>query len=311
MKKRYKITAFFLLGIGSFLFFFYLTFPFVIVKEFIQKNVYQATGYSLQIDTLSGKFPFGVKAVGIQIAGAGEKKAELGKASVQIGLLPLLLGNASITVELQDKKKGELSIFVRLSLWDLLQAKKVLLPTLIEITADQFQLDEYINLILSDLAKSPTMDYLIKPVFEIFTMSGKLQAEVDLSINSSDFSKSEGMADIQIQHGGLQISDASLHIPNQSFKKALIKASLKNGQLKIDKSSGLNSEDLALDIQGSVTQKPAMEQSILALELDVELKSKLQDQFGWVLDAAAKKETHGRMKIGIAGTLQHPIYNTL
>ncbi len=308
MKKIYKIAAFSLLGGLSFIFFFYVTFPFEIVKEFAQKNIYNETGYSIQIDTMSGKFPFGIKARGIQVKGAGDKKAELKKASVQIGILPLLFGRVSATVELTDPKNGWLSLYLRFSLWDLLQSKNKILPTKIEVESEKFQLDEYLNLVFSNLAKSPNTDYLIKPIFEIFTITGKLEAEVDLGINSSDFSKSEGKADIQILQGGLQISDASLQIPNQVFKRAGIKASLKNGLLEIDKTSGLNSEDISLSIHGSVTQKPIMEQSILALELDVELKAKLKEQFGWVLDAAAKKETNGRMKVGISGTLQNPAY---
>ena len=311
MKKIYKLISFVFLGIFSFVFFFYLTFPFEIVKEYIQKNVYTETGYAIQMDTLSGKFPFGIKASGIEIKGLSEKKAEFLAASIQVGIISLIFGRIAATVELLDRKKGKLSFFVRVSLWDLLHSKSKILPSQIEMNAEQFQLDEYVNLVLSDLAKSPTIDYLIKPIFEIFSLTGKLQADVDLDINSSDFSKSEGKAEVKLLNGGLQISDASLHIPNQIFKNALIKAHLKNGKLNIDKASGFNSEDLSLSIHGNVMQKPVMEQSILALELDVELKAKLKDQFGWALDAAAKKETNGRMKIGISGIMQHPVYNTL
>jgi hypothetical protein len=303
MKRMYKILGFGLLGVVSFIFFFYLTFPFEIVREFVEKNVYSATGLSLQIGKISGRFPVGISAKSIQVKGAGAVKAQLSKASVQVSLLPLLWGRVSVSARVEDTTSGVLYIYLGFSLLDLLQGKGDPIPSVVEIESDHFQVDQFINMMLSDLAKSPSTDYLMKPVFDMLRVKGQLKANLDLSLVASDWSKSEGTMEIELIKGELTIADASLQLPNQTFKKALIKGSLAKGQLVIDPTSGILSESVLLALQGKVQLKPNLEQSILSLELAFELKEKLKDQFAWVLDAVVKKETNGKGKVAISGTL--------
>lgn len=299
MKKFPKLMTLIILGIGSFLFFFYFSFPFEVLKEAIAVRASQATGMSIEIGNMRPSFPIGLSIDKLSIANPSGNSIKFAKVDAKVSLLRFFLGKLGVNLLLEDEKSGYLEVFTSFNLFSLIQGN-VSAPSAFVMEAKKFKIDDIFNFVLKDKAQSPDTSVLIKPLFEAFKVEGKLDANVDFSIDSIEPVNSEGEGQLAFSEMVLLITDSNMTIPNQAFDKALVKANLKDGQLRFDQSSGIVSKDIEITIGGQITQRPEVK---LDLIIGIQLRDALKNQFGWALDAAANKPTDGKLDIHIGGPL--------
>lgn len=301
--KRLGITlTFIFVGVFSFLFFLYFTFPYEVLKEAIAMKASEESGLNIQLGELGPSFPFGLEAEKVKVTSPGGHTLHIHKADVNVSLLNLLLGKLAVELELTDEKKGVLDFQVKISLLKLL-LRQGSLPNSIYLQADKFVFGKLIDFALNNQAQDPSVNVMLKPWLESVDVDGQLSALVDLSINEGDLSKSVGQANFSFDNTVIKSLNANLPIPDQRFSKALLKADLQNGILTIDKNSGLISQDLAVAFNGKIVQKPDLLKSQLDLDVGIEMGEPLMEQFGFVLNALINRDTQGRLQIKITGAL--------
>lgn len=303
MKRVWKLISYLVLGLVSFTFFFYLTFPYEVLKETIVLNASEATGLNVHIGELGPSFPLGVKSESVRIGSSTGNKVQLSKVNISISTFALLLGNLSLHVDLEDAKKGTFELNVGISIFDLLKGQYPVWPKSIYLEARAFLFGEIVDFVLKNQSESPDVNPLVKPLLESVDVDGQLNADVDLSIDSSDLTKSSGTAEIRLTKTVLKSLNDNLPLPDQIFSKALIKAKLDKGALFVDKSSGFVSQDLNIGIGGKIIQKPQLDKSDLDFNIPIKLGPPLQEQLGIILDAVAQRQTKGELEIKVTGAL--------
>lgn len=303
MKRVWKIFSYLFLGLISFTFFFYLTFPYEVLKETIVLNASEATGLNVHIGELGPSFPLGVKSEAVRIGSSTGNKVQLSKVNISVSTFALLLGKISVQIDLEDAKKGTFELNVGISIFDLLKGQYPVWPQSIYLEARTFLFGEIVDFVLKNQSDSPDVNPLIKPLLESVDVDGQLNADVDLSIDSSDLTKSSGTAEIRLTKTVLKSLNDNLPLPDQIFSKALIKAKLDKGALFVDKSSGFISQDLNIGIGGKIIQKPQLDKSDLDFNIPIKLGPPLQEQLGIILDAVAQRQTKGELEIKVTGAL--------
>lgn len=303
MKNLWKITAYIFLSLFSFIFFLYLTFPYEVLKETLVLKASETTGMTIRIGSLGPSFPIGVSADNISITESG-RNIQLKHASANISMLSTLLGSIQLDLELEDNKRGILEASVSVGIFDLFKMhKSTILPNYFFVEARKFLFGQIIDFILNMQAKAPDANLLVKPLLEGIDIDGQMNADIDISIDSDDLSKSQGTATISLFNTILKSVDENIDIPDQVFTKALIKSSFKNGKLLVDKSSGFVSQDLSIGFGGKIIQKPQLIRSTIDFNIPISLSGPLKDSFGFILDAMANRETKGKVSLKISGSL--------
>ena len=239
----------------------------------------------------------------MRIGSSTGNKVQLSKVNISISTFALLLGNLSLHVDLEDAKKGTFELNVGISIFDLLKGQYPVWPKSIYLEARAFLFGEIVDFVLKNQSESPDVNPLVKPLLESVDVDGRLNADVDLSIDSSDLTKSSGTAEIRLTKTVLKSLNDNLPLPDQIFSKALIKAKLDKGALFVDKSSGFVSQDLNIGIGGKIIQKPQLDKSDLDFNIPIKLGPPLQEQLGIILDAVAQRQTKGELEIKVTGAL--------
>lgn len=303
MKRSWKIATYVALAVSTFLFFFYLSFPYEVFKESLILKGSEVTGLNIQIGSLSPGFPLGLEGEQLSIS-SPKQTIKLQSASANIGFFSLLIGNLKLKLELQDTQQGSCDITMTFSLFDVLTEQDSLVPTSLSVAAHEFMFGQIVAFALNQYASSPTTNLMLKPLLESIELEGKLTADVDLDIDSSDIKSSQGMALLTIQNMVLKSLNSNLAIPNQIFSKVLVKANLQNGELVFDKSSALVSQDLFIGLAGKLTQKPNLSQSLLDFTISLQLGAPLMEQLGFILDTLTQRDTQGKIQIRIQGPVE-------
>ena len=100
-------------------------------------------------------------------------------------------------------------------------------------------------------------------------------------------------------------------LPDQVFKKAQINAIIRNGKLQIDDKSGLQSDELRVDLAGNVTIKEQPLASQLDLKIVLALEKGLKEKFGWLIDAVKSTQSgDGQMTVQVRGRIDRPNFTT-
>ncbi len=313
MKVVIKIFGFFLLGLISFVFFLYMTFPYEVLKEAIANEISQSSGLSVRFGDMGPKFPIGLTAEDIEVKSSTGPQIKLDKASVSLSVLSLFMLKLNADVDLHQGKSKELNFSIKYALFDLIDtiSGTFKLPSEIALRANGFPTGDFVNFALEFLADSPSVNPLFAPVLGQFAFEGNLKADVYFDIDPADISQSTGRAIIDFKNAQLLVIDEALTIPSQKFAKALVKAQLANGRFTIDKASGFNSEGLQAALDGRITLKPRMNRSLLDLSISVKLFKALLEQFGFILDAMTGGAKNGAITVKIGGTFTRPNVNTL
>ncbi|MBC61356.1 MAG: type II secretion system protein GspN [Zetaproteobacteria bacterium] len=303
MNNLSKILLYVSFAIGSFLFFLYITFPYQVLKEMISSKIEENSGVIFHIDELSPKLPVGLELKGLSIQTPGSKSLNLNEVEFDVSLLSLLLGKAKINLNIKDKYDGQMVVSLSFGIFKLLSLNEESpVPSGFYISSDNFDIASILNFILSKLSNDETTNPMIKSQLGQIYLYGKMNSKIDLDINSSELSRSQGVASININDAMLEF-DETLDLPSQEFNQAKISASFKSGRLEIDEGSGISSDDLDLLLEGNLTQKPDVMKSVADFVVHVEIRNELNSLFGFVLDYLAKKSTEGKVRMKIKGPL--------
>lgn len=303
MKRIWNILFYVFVGIVSFIFFLYLSFPYEVLKERLTIFVNDQSGLNIQIKELEPSLPLGLKLEGVKILNQDSYGIEFKSVSLNLAVFPLLIGNAAVKFEATDNKGGTFESYTSVGLFAILAGKYPILPKTLEVDAVDFNIGPLIDFALNQSANAPGVDLMLKPWLESVSLSGKLNANIELDLDSSDLNKSKGEAKISLKGAVLKSLNKNLPIPDQVFSKALISGALSNGKLLVAGGSGLESNDLQLTLSGNIKQKPVLMQSVIEFFIGIKLGKPLQSQFGIIMDAMAKKETKGELNLHIKGAL--------
>ncbi len=305
MKRSSKFFSLFLVGFFSFFFFLYFLFPYQILKETLSTKIFEETGLNLMILELSPKLPLGVSARKVIVSSPG-KNFEYQEIDVRIRLLPLFVGKVGLEIDLIDKEGGTLEFYASMGMMDLISpsADEMMVPKSLIIQSENFDVGSIVNFFLAKKAQDATTNALLKPLFENFQLEARMNVDIDFSLNASELEKSEGKIAVNFPKMKLSILDPTLALPSQDFNKAMVQGSFKNGVLDIDKGSGLQSTDLSAILNGKITQKQRLEQSVVEILFHIELKEALKKQFGWLLGfMGSKNSDDGKISVQISGPL--------
>ncbi|MDD9952609.1 MAG: type II secretion system protein GspN [Zetaproteobacteria bacterium] len=303
MKKLSNSLIYLLVGVLSFFFFLYLSFPYNLLKESLTLRLNQNSEYRVKLGELSPHLPLGVQVDDLSFSMYG-KAMELKHVELELSLLSLLAGNVKVNFHVDDVEKGYLSGTVIYSMGALLSGTTdELIPKHLYIDAKNFIFGNIVDFILNAQANSPNVNMLLKPWLESIDINGKLNLLVDMDISPKDLRNSTGKLELNIDRMSLKSLNESLSIPEQIFSRFRVKAKLTTGMLVFDKSSGLQSQDLSLSVQGKITQKPQILKSQLDILAALELGEPLQKEFGFIIDTFLQVESNGKLNIQVRGPL--------
>lgn len=304
MQKLIRPLGYTALFLVSLLFFVYLTFPYSVLKEALTAKIAKETGLDVRIEELEPALPLGFEAKNIRVAAiAGGPAMHLQSAEIKISLLNLLIGRLGINADLESKNGGTLYVGARLGLFALIFDQNFI-PRRVMVEADKFAVGSIVSFLLSKAATSPTANPMFTGILTQIGLDGNLHGEVDLDINTSNLAQSSGFIDLQLKDAKLRIDDPSLNLADQNFSKALVKAELNNGAMKINKNSGFHTQELVVDLGGNMSLKPQLDRSTMDVDVSLKLDEGLKEQFGFLLDMAGG--SGGAVKYQVKGTLGAP-----
>lgn len=302
MKKMSRTLMYILVGVFSFIFFLYLSFPYNVLKETLSAKIASSANVSVAIDDLSSKLPLGLKAEKIIVfSPSGGKQFTLKAIKMNVSLLSLLIGRVTVDATILDEQKGNLNLSITFKIFDLIAGNAM--PKSLDMRSKNFQFGDIVSFFLAVKANAEGTNALLKPLLSKVDISGKLNSDISLSLDADDFSQSKG--DVMIAFAETSILfDKSLQLPDQQFEKSMIKTSVSGGNITFDKDSAIKSKDLELLITGKVTQKAKIDKSIWDLMIAINLGGPLKDQIGFMVDTMANRtNSDGKFKVKITGTL--------
>lgn len=292
-----------LVFIFSFLFFLYATFPFGVLKESLMTMINKGSSYSVRIGKLYPSFPVGLGGSDVEIIKMGSNKSvRLQNVAVRLSLMSLLIGRLRADITLYDATNGRVDAAASFGLFSVLRGAPE--PKNISMSARSYPIGGLFDFALAGIPLPLEYQGFIGSYLEKIAFTGKLNAEVDLGFNSDDPSKSTGEIDISLNDGSFTIEDPSLALDPQKFSKFLIKAKMAKGQVMIDPTSAINSQDLAMTTQGQISLKKQLAESTLDVTLQYRMEGSLRTQIGELLDTLTGG-TGGESKWKIGGTFSH------
>ena len=304
-KKNFGKSVYISLAIVSFFFFFFVSFPWGILKEAIVAQVRGVSPIGVQISELGPSFPVGFQADGIKLTSAdGSKQAELKHIEINVSILSLLIGNLGLSVEAEDMQGGELSLDTGLSISKLMSGQAI--PNDVDLNSKNFSLGPLVSLGLN--VYSDHANELIKGLIKQIDLRGKLNGIAKLSINSSTPTQSKGEVKLNIKDMILAINDPNLDIAPQKFKKAIVSAKMKSGSFSVNKVSGFHSGELVVDLSGILKFSKPINRSNLNFNIDLKLMGGLQENFGFLLSMGGGSDSNAKYRI--TGTLGRPDFQT-
>ena len=304
MKKIPRSVQITVISSILFVFFFYLSFPYVVLKELVSSEILNRTGFSVRMEDLSPSLPLGIKATTIKMTPPGSSKSfELATAYAHISILSLLIGNLGIDLEFVSAPKGSLQLDIQYSLFSLMTGSQSL-PHKIRMIARDFKLDDVSHFALNTMAAGEAVNPLLQPVLKGMGLNAKLDGQIKLNLDYQTPSQSSGMVDITLKDALLKLSDPSLGLPDQKFSAARIKMNAENGLVKIDDISKFVSDEISLEFKGKVNLKKPISGSELDLNIPLKISGGLREKFGFLLDAmAGGVPRNGELKINLKGPL--------
>ncbi len=296
---------------GSFLFFLYLSFPYGVLKEAISTKVEAETGMSVRMESLGLGFPIGLSAENVEVSMKSSPRFKLKDVSVNWDVLQLFLLRAGVSIGLRDEGGGTLNLGIGYGLFSLLTGSFGL-PSVISLQAKKLTLDSLMDFAVYALVDRGVAGPLAGPLLSKIGIKGKLSANSQVSLNSSNTSLSSGNLDLKLSDAVLVLSDPSFGFPDQSFKTATISVAATNGSLNIDPSTRFTTEDLELGVDGKMTLNPKFSTSPMNLKAFVHLKGALGEQFGSLIDAISGGiSKDGAINLQIGGTVSTPKYDPI
>ena len=297
------------LGVFSFLFFLYLTFPYQVLKESITSSLNKQTSYNIRIGELSSHFPIGVELDNLKISSPGQINSLTVKRVVaSVSLWRLLLGQLGLSFELESSNKKTLDVDLVFKIFSLMDG--VVAPSKISLASDGFQIDGYLDFALTNIASAPGANPLLSGLLTQIQLVGKLvgSAELDLDIDSPNRSKGEML--LRLADGMLTINDPSLNIAPQKFSKFVLQSQMKDAKFEIDENSGFVTQEMNVDLDGRIDLKNNFADSQLNVNLSVKLDKSLKQSLGLIVEIVMGGQD-GQGKIRIVGPILRPKTNKI
>jgi len=294
-------VALFFLG---FLVFFLFTFPYGVLKEAIVSEISQATCFTVRVKEMGPSFLVGMDASGVRITTAdGSAQVEIKRIDASVSLLSLFVGQAKVNVELVSKNNGSLESSVSWSIWQLLVDKNYV-PKNISLEAHDFELGGLVNVALHHVAR--TANDMIKDLLVQLIFQGNLSGRSEIRLAIDEPLQSTGNVELKIDKASLDLVNPTLVVAKQTFKRALIKASLQGGKLSLDNKSGFETQEIKADFRGSTALRNPFANSLLDFVIALKLEGTLKDNFGFILSVVGGNE--GQLNYQITGTLARPAF---
>ena len=308
MKKVSSAILYLFVGVVGFVLFLYLSFPYEVLKEALLFRASNQSGVSIRIEELNPVFPLGMYAKNVTINSDAKEsdRFKLNSLSAYISFLQLFFGNLQIEASGVDLERGSVKVKTRFGLFSLLSSKGIPIPTYVGVNATRFSIGPVVDFAVSQTSLNSDAGLLLKPLLESLDLDGKLDGKVGLSIDSK-LSRSKGSMKLELQELVLKSYDQNLDFPDQSFKKALVEATLSGGLLKVKETTGFVSQDLDIGCNGTISQKVPLSGSIVDLNVSLKLGKPLQEHFLLLLDAATGRDTGGKISLKLTGEISpHP-----
>lgn len=301
-RKLVHVAWYVLLFLLTFLVFFFFTFPYGVLKEAIISEVSQATGYTIRVKEMGPSFLLGADASGIKISTPdGMAQMELESVDATISVLSLLIGRATVNLELVSRNQGVLEAQASWSIWQLAFDKNMV-PSRIELEAKDFEVGGLVNMLL--YTASRTANDMVKDLITQIVFQGNLSGQSKIKLAVDEPIQSTGNVELRLEKASLDLSNPNLVVARQTFKKALIKADLQGGKLTIDNKSGLESQEVKIDLTGSTVLRNPISSSLLDVGFGLTLEGSLKENFGFILSVVGGNE--GQLKYQVNGTLDRP-----
>lgn len=303
--RGFGYTALFVV---SFFIFLYTTFDFNVLKEAVTASISRESGYNISIDHMSPRLPFGMYVKKVQVQSPHNAQLVIDHVDVGLSLSSLLIGKVAFDLELRSKKGGRFALGGSMAIADLVSGKTSL-PSDVDIKAKAFPLDNMVDFMLTEYAQSPDTNPLLAPMLEQLGFRGKLNGDVDFRINTDNPTQSRGKIDIRLSDAVVILSDPGIGLSDQPLTKAEIKADMRQGQLILERGSGLRSAELVLDMNGNVSLAKVLQRSTLNLKVGLQLLESLEENLGIILTAMGGGGG-GSVTMEITGQLGAPIVKT-
>lgn len=295
-----RVLSYSFLALGSFFLFLYLTFPFEVVKEGVVIELSKALGMPVQMKSLRPTLPLGVKAEEVSVSIPGSKHLGFSVVEANVSLLRLFLGKLAVAVEIEDKNGGQLVGAIHYPLLQMILGE-VALPSAVQLQAKGFAFGNLADFALGHLIQGKGVNPLLRPILVELDIDGKLDAEIDLSLDADDHRLSSGDLELSLVDLALLMGGDGKLMPDQRFTKALVKGQLSAGELILDESSGFVSSDLTISLRGKLAQKEQLLNSQLDLTLGIEMGKALSERFGMILGALSQGRVSDSLNLRIFG----------
>ena len=304
-----RYLGYFLLFIISFKIFLVVTFPFNVLKESLLIELNRSTGLNASAKEMSLSFPLGVELHDVSLNNTTGNQLQFAIIDVTLNPLQILLGQLSANLTIQDEDKNPLSVSTSFKLSQILAAArsgKPVFPTHLQITADQYRLGSLANYALQTYANSPKANQLVAPLLQQISLKGQLISDTALSLGDTDLANSSGEIKLNIANFSFAIDSPDLDLEEQQFKTANVSATLTEGALSFTEDSAFTAQDIAVKINGEINLKTPILSSIMALQVPVQIKGALQDQFGFLITSILGGGSDGLIPLQIRGTFARP-----
>ncbi len=292
------------LGLFSFVFFLYLTFPYQVLKESITTSLNKQSSFNIRIGRLSSHFPVGVALEDLNISSAGQVKSlSVKRVVTSVSLWRLLLGQLGISVELESRNKKKLGVDLVFGLLSLINGTPM--PSKVFLQSDGFQIDGYLDFALANIASGPGANPLLSGLLTQIELVGDLVGSAELNLDMESPTRSNGEMTLKLRGGTLTINDPSLNIAPQKFSKFALESQMKDAKLVISNKSGFITQEMAINLDGQINLKKNFINSQLDVNLGVKLEKSLKDSLGLIVEIVMGGHD-GQGKIRIVGPLLRP-----
>ena len=282
--------------------FIYISFPYKVLKESIAVSLTEETGFLVTIDDLKPNFGLSVSMLGLNIRSTSGQVVKLQEITAGLNPFYLFLGKAKVYGVLQNSKNSYIKTDLSFSLLDFLGSNPAILPSSVVVDAKDFTFDDIVSLLIQKIPLEQNTALYLKPLFDKVKIKGKLSSTIDIDLNRSDMSLSEGTVALDFKNFEI-LFDKSLQIPDQIFSKSHIAAVIKNSVFTIDNKSALLAKNLSLILAGKIALKSSIDKSLCDVNIDLELRDELQNAIGSILQTIFSNKEEGKIKFLIKGPL--------
>jgi type II secretion system protein N len=309
LKRIFWYTA---LGLASFLFFLYVTFPYGVVKEVIVERAtrqIQASGLPirLSIGSLEPYWLTGIQMENVNLTNVTSQNANLRLGIIRARIKPLSLLIGQIGVNLyMTQVGGSLDVDVNLPLSSLIAGTPS--PSSAAIDVKSFSVDPFFNhaLALAAASTDPAM-ILVAPLLSKTSIGGQITGQISFSNdNPEHFGNAKGNFEISVSDGFLHIADETLKIRRQTFEKANLDLSFENNALVIGDQTLFAAQDIEIGLNGRLTLPNLSRQAPQAnFNLVLTMRDKIEESLGFIVPNMLRCPAlaNGVLKANLSGPL--------